>query len=185
MSLEIKGQAGGPTKLHGHDDTFGLLTQVPSGAVHHSPGGLTNADGNMAFGAAITLMAYFTHSTTYAEQSTTVTLADENMPYKVRVLGAKVRCLANRPADFQPGYGYVRVAVEDSDGDDAWTQILPAFDVGDMEAGEVREVPVTNEDLAVIDEDEGLRVIGTSRADSFGTNPTASFVVEVQCVRVI
>ena len=185
MSLKIVGQTAGPTELRADDDTWGLLTQVPDGAIHHSPGGLTNADGNDAFAAPFTLLAYATHSTTYAAQSTTCTLADENMPYKVRVLSAKVRCLANRPADFQPGYGYVRVGVQDSDGAAAWTDLLPGFDVGDMEAGETREVSVTNEDLAVIDENEGLRVVVTSAADSFGTNPTASFVVELQCVRVI
>jgi len=185
MSLDIKGQAGGRTELTADDDTFGLMTQVPNPSVHHSPGGLTDADGNSAFGVPFTLVASFSHSTTYAEQSTTCTLADENMPYKVRVLGVRVRCLANRPFDFRQGYGYVRVQVQDSDGSAVWTHILSGLEVGDMEAGEVKEVSVTNEDLAVIDEDEGLRVVMASVADSYGTNPTASFVVEVQCVRVL
>lgn len=185
MSLVVLGQSGGPTQLSANDDVIGLMTQVPEGAVKHDEGGLIHADGGTAFGAPFNLLAYATHSTTYAAQSTTVTFTSDGMPYKIRVLGVKVRCLANRPEDFRLGYGYIRAVVEDSDGDDVWTTILNVEGLGDMEAGDIRELAVVEHSTAVIDEDEGLRVTVTTQADSFGTNPTASFVVELQCLRVI
>lgn len=183
--LTILGQTGGPTELTANDDVFGLMTQVPSGAVLHSPAGLTNANGNSAFGVPLNLLAYATHTTTHAAQTTTVTFTSDGMPYKVRVLGVKVRCLANKSENFRDGYGYVRVQVEDGDGSSTWTQILTVENVGDMEAGDVREIAVVDHSNAVVDTDEGLRVKVTSRADSFGENPTASFIVELQCIRVL
>ncbi len=183
--LTILGQSGGPTRLTANDDTFGLMTQVPDGAVMHSPGGLTDADGNTSYGAPFNLLVYASHSGTHAAQTTTKAFTSDAMPYKVRVLGVKVRCLDNRSEDFRDGYGYVRAVVEDGDGNGVWTSVLNVEGMGDMEAGDVREVPVVQHSRAVVDTDEGLRVTVTSRADSFGTNPTASFVVEVQCVRVI
>ena len=193
MSLVILGQSGGPTQLSANDDVIGVMTQVPEGAVKHSEGGLTNADGSTAFGTPFNLLAYASHSTTYAAQSTTVTFTTSGMPYKLRILGAKVRCIANRSEDFQKGYGFIRVEIEDGDGaldddgddDSTWTGVLCLENVGDMEAGDVREVAVVEPTLSVVDADEGLRVKVTSKADSFGTNPTASFAVELQCLRVI
>lgn len=183
--LTVLGQSGGPTQLSANDDVFGIMTQVPSGAVMHSPAGLTNADGNSAFGVPLLLLAYATHSTTAAEQTTTVTFTSDGMPYKIRVLGVKVRCLAGRPEDFQPGYGHVRASVEDGDGSSTWSSILELEDLGLMETGDVKEHAVLENSNAVIDADEGLRVKVTSKADSFGTNPTASFIVELQCIRVV
>lgn len=183
--LTVLGQTGGPTQLSANDNVFGLMTQVPEGAVKHSPAGLTDADGNSAFGVPINLLVYASHSTTYIEQSTTVTFTTDGMPYKIRVLGVKVRCIANKPENFKDGYGYIRVAVEDGDGMEAWTSILHTDGLGDMEDGDVKEMAVVEHTNAVIDTDEGLRVTVTSSADSFGTNPTASFIVELQCIRVL
>jgi hypothetical protein len=183
--LTILGQTGGPTQLSANDDVFGIMTQVPSGAVMHSPGGLENADGNTAFGAPFTLMAYMTHSTTAAEQSTTVTFTSDGIPYKLRVLSAKVRCVANRSEDFRPGYGFVRAQVQDGDGSGTWTNLLSVEDMGSMEAGNVREHPCLDPANVIVSADEGLRVKFDSQADSYGTNPTATFIVELQCIRVI
>ncbi len=185
MSLVILGQSGGPTQLSANDDTFGLMTQKPEGAVKHNEAGLTSEDGGTAFGATFNLLAYFTHSTTAAEQSTTVTISSDDAPYKVRVLNVKVRCVANRSEDFRNGYGHIRVEVEDGDGSGVWTSIHTIENVGDMEAGDVRDQSVVDNGNAVIDADEGLRVKVTTKADSFGTNPTASFIVELQCLRVL
>jgi hypothetical protein len=179
------GQAGGKTKLTADENVFGIMTQDPQESMFHSPGGLTDATGNSAWGTPFTLMSYFTHSTTYAAQTSTCTLSDEDMPYKVRVLGIRVRCVANRPQEFRPGYGSVVVRVQKSDGAAAWSDLLRDHEVGAMEAGDVKDVPVTNEDLAEIAADEGLRVAMVSKADSFGVNPTATFIVEVQCIRVL
>ena len=185
MGLAILGRSGGPTELSANDNVFGLMTQVPAKAVKHSPAGLTDANGNSAFGTPINLLAYATHSTTHAAQTTTVTFTSDGMPYKLRVLGVKIRCFANRSEDFQEGYGYIRAAVEDGDGSGVWSSILHVEGLGDMEAGDVREIAVIDHTNAVIDTDEGLRVKLTSSADSFGTNPTASFVIELQCIRVL
>lgn len=185
MSLVILGQSGGPTALSADDGVFGLMTQVPSGAIKHSPGGLENADGNTAIGAPITLLAYMTHSTTYARQTTTVTYTSDGIPYKIRVLSAKIRCIAGRPEDFRTGYGYVGMRVQDSDGSGVWTQILGDEQIGDMEAGDIREVSCLEPSNVILGENEGLRVVFDSSADSFGTNPTATFLVELQCMRVL
>lgn len=185
MSLVILGQSGGPTQLSANDDVFGLMTQVPSGAVKHSDGGLTNGDGASAFGVPFNLLVYATHSTTYAEQTTTKTFATDDLPYKLRVLGVKVRCVAGSPENFREGYGFIRLQVEDGDGSGTWSKILNVEQLGEMEAGDVREFAVVDFDNAVVDADEGLRIRITSKADSFGTNPTASFIAELQCLRVL
>ena len=185
MALTILGQSGGPTELSANDDIFGLMTQVPTGALKHSPAGAEDADGNTAFGAPITLLAYMSHTTTYAEQTTTVTYTSDGMPYKLRVLSAKVRCIANRPEDFKLGYGYVKCQVQDSDGAGVWSQVLGAEDLGDMEPGDIREITCLEPSNVIISTDEGLRVKFDSSADSFGTNPTATFLVELQCMRVL
>lgn len=183
--LAILGRSASEIELTAADPVFGLMTQVPTTGMVHSPNGLTDADGNSAFGMPLNLLAYATHSTTHAAQTTTVTFASDNMPYKLRVLGVKVRCLTNRPEDFRDGYGYVNAQVEDGDGSGVWTSVLNMEGLGDMEAGDVREMAVVDPGNAVIDANEGLRVKVTSRADSFGKNPTATFIVEVQCLRVV
>jgi len=183
--LTILGRSASEIELTAADSAIGLMTQVPTKGMQHSPAGLTDADGNSAFGVPLNLLAYATHTTTYAAQTTTVTFASANMPYKIRVLGVKVRCLANTPEDFRDGYGSIRASVEDGDGSGVWTSLLEMEGLGDMEAGDVREMAVVEHARAVIDEDEGLRVKISSQADSFGANPTATFVVELQCLRVI
>jgi len=185
MGLTILGRSASETELSDNEAVFGVMTQVPNKGMLHSPDGLTNGDGNTAFGIPFSVLAHATHTTTHAAQTTTCTITSDGMPYKIRVLGVKVRCLANRPEDFQDGWGHINAQVEDSDGSGVWTSILAMEGLGDMEAGDVREMAAVNETTAVIDSDEGLRVKITSRADSFGTNPTASFVVELQCLRVI
>lgn len=185
MSLTILGQSGGPTQLTADDDVFGMMTQVPDEGLRHSPDGLTSADGNSAFGVPFHLLAYVSHSTTYATQTTNGTFTSDGMPYKLRVLGVKIRCLASRPEDFRDGYGYVRVQVENGDGSGTWTGILTVEQVGDMEAGDVREIAVVDHTNAVVGVDEGLRIRVFSQADSFGTNPTVSYVVELQCLRIV
>lgn len=183
MSLNEAGRTGVKVNLTA-DGVFGVVTQDPESMLN-SPGGLTDANGNMAFGVPVHLLAYATHSTTAATQATTVTFASDDMPFKLQVLSVKVRCLANRTEDFRDGYGYVAVVVEDSDGASTWTQILTVEQVGDMEPGDVREISVVDHTNAVVDVNEGLRVRVLSEADSFGTNPTATFIVELQCLRVI
>ncbi len=183
--LTILGRSASEVELTGADTVFGVMTQVPGKGMTQSPAGLTNADGNSAFGMPLNLLAYATHTTTYATQTTTVTFTSDGMPYKIRVLGVKVRCLANRSEDFRDGYGFVRASVEDGDGSGVWTNILNVEGMGDMEAGDVREQAVVEHSNALISANEGLRVKIASQADSFGTNPTASFIVELQCLRVI
>jgi len=183
--LTILGQSGGPTQLSANDDVFGLMTQVPTGSVLHSPAGVENADGNTAFGAPFSLLAYMTHSTTYARQTTTVTFSSDGIPYKLRVLSAKVRCIACKPAEHRVGYGYVDMKVQDSDGAGVWSHVLADDLLGDMEPGDIKEVPNLEPTNVVISADEGLRVQFNSSADSFGTNPTATFLVELQCIRVV
>ncbi len=184
MSLVILGQSGGPTQLSANDDKFGVMTQVPSGAVKHSEDGLTNADGNSGYGSTFNLLAYFKHTATSAEQVTTVNFCDADSPYKLRVLGIKVRCISNRPKLFT-GHGRAQVTLEDGDGSSVFTDVLPWTEVGDMETGDTREVSVVHQDTAVIDEDEGLRCRFSSAASAGVSLPTVEFLVEVQCLRVL
>lgn len=183
MALNERGRTGVTTTLAA-DGVFGVVTQDALSPLH-SPGGLTNADGNTAFGIPFTLVAYATHTTTYATQTTTTTFASTDMPFKIRVLGAKIHCVANRTEDFRDGYGWIGVRVQDSDGSGNWSDLKTVEQIGDMEPGDIREVSVLDTSNAVIDENEGLRVSVLSQADSFGTNPTVTFIVELQCLRVI
>lgn len=185
MSLVILGQSGGPTQLSANDDQFGLMTQVPSGAVKHSEDGLTNADGNTGYGAPMVLLAYFEHATTAAEQITTVTFCDANAPYKFRVLGIKVRCIDSFSSQFQDGHGRVQVTLEDGDGSSVFTSLLSWVEVGDMNSGDAREASVIHQDTAIIGSGEGLRCRFSSAANAGGTLPTVKFLVEVQCLRVL
>lgn len=185
MSLAILGQTGGPTQLSANDNLFGLMTQVPSGAVKHSEDGLTNADGNTGYGIPFTLLAYFEHATTAAKQTTTVTFCDANAPYKFRVLGIKVRCVDSLSNQFRNGYGHVQVALEDGDGSSVFTPLLPWVQIGDMNSGDTKEASVIRQDTAVVAADEGLRCRLSSAANSGGTLPTVKFLVEVQCLRVL
>ena len=185
MSLVILGQSGGPTRLSANDDQFGLMTQDPTGAVKHSDGGLTDADGNTAFGSPFTLLAYFEHATTAAEQITTVSFCAANAPYKFRVLGIKARCIDSFSRHFKDGHGRAQVTLEDGDGSAVFTGLLPWTEVGDMNPGDAREVSLVNQDSAVIDADEGLRCRFSSAANAAGKLPTVKFLVEVQCLRVL
>lgn len=185
MSLVILGQSGGPTQLSANDDQFGLMTQVPSGAVKHSDGGLTDADGNTAFGSPFAILAYFEHATTTAEQITTVDFFSENAPYKFRILGIKVRCISSRASEFKSGYGRVQITLEDGDGSSVFTPLLPWTEVGDMKSGDTKEVSVIHQATAVIGSGEGLRCRFSSNASSGGTLPTVKFLVEIQCLRVL
>ena len=184
MSLVILGQSGGPTQLSANDDVFGLMTQVPAGAVKHSPAGLTDSDGNSAFGVPFNLLAYFKHTATSVEQITTVNFCAANAPYKFRVLGIKVRCISNRPKVFE-GHGRAQVTLEDGDGSSVFTDILPWAEVGNMETGDTKEVSVVHQDTAIIDTDEGLRCRFSSAASAGVSLPTIEFLVEVQCLRVL
>lgn len=183
MGLNEAGRTGVSVNLVA-DGVTGVVTQDPESMLH-SLGGLTNADGNSAFGIPFSLMAYATHTTTYATQITTTTFATANMPFKIRVLGMRVHCVANRTEDFRDGYGWIGVRLQDGDGSGNWTDIKTIEQIGDMEPGDVRDTPILDASNVVISANEGLRVSVLSAADSFGTNPTVTFIVELRCLRVI
>lgn len=183
MSLSERGRTGSDVQLFA-DGVLGITTQNPESMLH-SMAGLTAANGNTAFGVPFSLLFHFTHSTTPAVQTTTATIFSADAPFKFRVLSVKVRCVMGSARDFVPGYGRIRVALEDEDGSGNWTTILPWSDVGGMEAGDVKEFGVLHQATAIVSSDEGLRCRFESKADSVGENPTAAFVVEAQCLRVI
>jgi hypothetical protein len=183
MGLEERGRTGVKVNLWG-DGIFGVVTQNPESMLH-SIAGLTDADGNTAFGSPFSMLFYFTHTTTAAEQTTNSAPASTNAPWKFRVLGVKVRCISSQGKEFTPEYGHLRVSLQDNDGSSNFTSIIPPIDIGDMETGDVREFPVIYQDTAVIGADEGLRCRFQSKADSGGVLPIVQFLVEVQCLRVV
>jgi hypothetical protein len=183
MALIERGRTGVTVTLAA-DGVTGVVTQDPEGMLH-SIAGLTNADGNTAFGVPFSMLFYFTHTTTSAAQSTASAPMSTDAPFKFRVLGMKVRCITNwADRDFRPGYGYLKVSLDDNDGSGNFSSVMPHVDVADMNSGDVREVAVLHQGTSVIDENEGLRCKFESKADSGGTLPTVEFLVEVQCLRV-
>lgn len=184
MSLVVLGQSGGPTSLSANDDVFGLMTQVPEGAVKHDEAGLLDADGSTAFGATFKILARFGATPSVSLQTTNVDFCTDDAPYKFRVLGVKTRCIDNHGARDLPGMNYCKVSVQKNDGSDNYTDIVPQFHVEDMVPGDARVPDVIHQVDAEVDENKGLRC--TMQVKGSGVTVSAvSFMVEIECLRVV
>lgn len=178
MSLVILGQSGGPTSLSANDDQFGLMTQVPTGAVKHSPGGLTNADGNTAYGAPFKLVAYLSKTAT---GTTSVDLCSSDCPYKLRVLKVKVRVLDDAKGRARKAHGAVSVVVRKGT---TGTPIASAH-FGELRSNQEKDVPVSTEGSDVVAVNASLQVYFDAVLPTQKASTTYTAVCEVECVRVI
>lgn len=176
MSLVILGQSAGPTRLSANDDVLGLMTQDPEGAVMHSPDGLSNANENTAFGTSFTLACYFTTSNPSGGDDTlSIQLANANMPYKVRVLKAKVTMMDEANGRLRGGANSCSVSLPG----------IGSVDVSDMRQLEERDVPLAHTGNEVIAEDGSLQVDANVRLGETGATDTLTLLVELTCMRVI
>lgn len=185
MGLKEVGRTGVQVNLLA-DGVTGVVTQDPESMLH-SLGGLTNADGNVAFGIPFKVLAYFTHTTTAASQTTTATPIDGDAPFKFRVVGARVKSVSNSPGRMQAkGGADCTVMVWQGDGGttEVWLPIT-VMDVRELATDDVLEAKVVDLSNVAVDTDESLRVQMRSAADGSYVGDTVSVVVELDCLRVI
>ncbi len=176
MSLVILGQSGGPTQLSAHDDQFGLMTQVPSGAVMHSPAGLTAADGNTAFGHPFKLVAYFEQTT---DGTTTVSLCSSDAPYKFRVLSCRATLVDEGNGVARSANGRLSLTVKSGNN------VAFAAQLKNMVQGEERSLPGNTTTGNVVAESGSLAVALKSRLPLTNDTNTIKMLVEMTCIRVI
>lgn len=180
MSLKVVGQSGGPTELRADDDKFGVMTQVPEGAVHHSPGGLTNASGNTNFGTPFSLACYFTTSNPSAgDVELTNTLCNSDAPYKLRVLRATVTMVDEANGRLREAANSCSVAVL------AGSDSVAAGDVSNLRQLEAQNLKLSRTGGEVVSSSGSLSVRVALRMGETGVTDTLSLLVELTCVRVI
>ena len=176
--LTILGQSGGPTQLSANDDVFGVMTQVPTGAVKHSADGLVAASGNTAFGSPFDVQCFTSQA---ASADTDVDLCSSDCPYKMRILSVTVEC-----ADDGKGAATgptARVAVGVSQGG---SSSCGSVDVTDLKTGERRELPVGRFSANdVIPADGSLRVSVHSSLATQDKAYTYKLIVTLRCQRVV
>ncbi len=177
MSLTILGQSGGPTSLSANDDTFGIMTQVPTGAVKHSEGGLKNASGNTNFGTPFNLTCYTSQT---ADAETAVNFCSSNAPYKFQVLSAEVTCLDDGKGASAGGQNGCSVGLNQGGRSG-----MGSVDAGGMEQGETREVKMGLSGNDVVAESGSLRVQVNSRLGLHDKAFTYKLLVTLKCVRVV
>lgn len=180
MSLVILGQSAGPTQLSANDDQFGLMTQVPDGAVQHSPDGLTGSNANTAFGVPFTLACYFTTSNPSGGTITlSKALCSSDAPYKFRVLRARVTMLDEANGRLREGMNSLRVHVK------AGSTSVCGADVSDMLQLEERSLPLNRSGGEEVAAGGSLTVACDVRLGETGDTDTLSLLVELTCMRVI
>lgn len=176
MGLKVIGQEGGPTELSANDDKFGLLTQVPENAVFHSPDGLSNADGNTAFGTPFKLVDYFEQTT---DGTTTVTHCSSDAPYKFRVLLCKVTMVDDANGVARSANGRLSLSVKSGDN------VAFAAQLKDMVQGEERNLRGNTTPGNVVASGGSLSVTLQSRIPLTNDTNTMKMLVELTCIRVI
>ncbi len=180
MSLVILGQSAGPTQLSANDDQFGLMTQVPDGAVQHSPDGLTGGNANTAFGAPFMLACYFTTSNPTSGSTTlSKALCSSNAPYKFRVLRARVTMLDEANGRLREGMNSLRVKVTSGSAS------VCAGDISDMRQLEEKLLELSRSGGEEVAADGSLTVSCDVRLGETGATDTLSLLIELTCIRVL
>lgn len=177
MSLVILGQSGGPTQLSANDDTFGIMTQVPTGAVKHSEAGLKAATGNTNFGTPFDLTCYVAHAT---DTKTSINLCSSDAPYKFQVLSAEVTCLDDGKGASEGGQSGCSVGINQGGSSG-----MGSVDAGGMIQGETRKVKMGSTGNDVVAADGSLRVQVNSRLGLHDKSFTYKLLITLKCVRVI
>jgi hypothetical protein len=171
MALVERGRTGVTVTL-APDAVTGVVTQDPESMLH-SIAGLTNADGNTAFGQTFTLGTYFTATGT---GTTTTSLFSSNAPFKFRVLSCKVTMLDEANGRLRDG------------GANHLTVSVPGVvgaDVSDLRQLESRDLPLSRSGSEVVSEDGSLSVVADVRLGDTGVTDTLAVLVELTCLRVI
>lgn len=180
MAVELIGKTGAKTILTSHDYKFGVLTQDPIYGMNHSPGGLTNSNGNTAFNTPFTLAAYFTTGNPTAGDTTlTSTLASGDLPYKLRVMKVKVTMIDEANGRLREAANSCSVVVLSGSAS------VGALDVSDMRQLEERSMPLSRSGGEVVAEDGSLSVKANVRLGETGVTDTLTLLVELTCMRVV
>ena len=144
-----------------------------------SDGGLTNADGNTAFGAPFKLVAYLSKTAT---GTTSVDLCSSDCPYKLRVLRATVRVLDDAKGRARKGsQGSCSVVVRR--GTTGASVACAHFE--ELRSNEVKELPISTEGNDVVAADASLQVYFDCSLPTQKASTTYTAVCELECVRVI
>lgn len=174
--LTILGQSGGPTELSAAD-TLGVMTQVPEKGIRHSSSGLTNADGNTAYGAMFTLVGYFVQT---ASGTTTAIFFNANAPYKFRVLNGEVECLEDARGRTELGSGRSSVNVMAGS-----TNTIASLNVTGLKQGEKMSLKVNTLGNEIVAEDGSLSMAVVSVLPEVATSSNWKLLVKLHCLRVI
>ncbi len=174
MSLNETGRTGVKVNLTA-DGVFGVVTQDPESMLN-SPGGLTNADGNTAFGQAFTLAAYFTAT---ADDSQTVSFCSSDAPFKFRVLKCEATLFDDANGVVRSANGRMSVSVL------AGSAAVASAQLKDMVTNETRRVPLNTTGNEVVSANGSLSVKTVSRVPLTNDTNTMKLLVELTCLRVI
>lgn len=169
--LDERGRSGVQVRLYA-DGALGITTQDPESMLH-SVGGLTNADGNTAFGHTFKINAYFTSSAT---GTTTASIFSSDAPFKFRVLGCRVTMLDEANGRLRDGgINHLTISVPG----------IVAGDVSDLRQRESRELTLSRSGSEEVAADGSLSIVADVRLGSTGSTDTLSVLVELTCLRVI
>lgn len=159
------------------DGVTGVVTQDPESMLH-SMAGLTNADGNVAFGQSFTLVAYLSRTAT---GTTSVDLFSSDCPFKLRVLKVKVRVLDDAKGRARKGDGSVSVVVRKG------TTGVPVASVhfAELETNQEKDVPVVTEGVDIVAANASLQVYFNAVLPTQRASTTYTAVCEVECLRVL
>jgi hypothetical protein len=174
MGLKEVGRTGVQVNL-GADGVTGIVTQDPESMLH-SIGGLTNADGNTAWGLAFTIVGYFTATT---DDSQTITVFDSDAPFKFRVLKCGCTLVDDANGVIRGPNGQLSLSVL------AGSAVVCASQLKDMGMSEVRNVLLNTTGGEVVSADGSLSVKVVSRVPLTNDTNTMKLLVELTCMRVI
>lgn len=177
MSLNETGRTGVKVNLTA-DGVFGIVTQDPESMLN-SPGGLTNADGNTAFGQTFKLVAYLSRTAT---GTTSVNLCSSDAPFKFRVLKTTVRVLDDAKNRVQKTpHGSASVVVRRGSTGTG----VAAGHFEELRTNESKELPVSTEGNDIVAANASLQVHFDVSLPTQKASTTYTAVCELECVRVI
>lgn len=180
MTIELRGRPGSKTLLTSDDTKFGLVTQAPEQAMHHTLAGLEDSNGNTLFGTHFMLTTHFTSSNpTGGDTTLTKTLCNSDAPYKMRVLSVKVTMLDEANGRLREAGNSCSVSVKAGSGS------IASGDISDMRQLEERMLNMGRTGGEVVATDGSLSVNVDLRLGETGVTDTLSLLVELTCIRVI
>jgi hypothetical protein len=174
MSLNEVGRTGVKVNLTA-DGVLGVVTQDPESMLH-SPGGLTNADGNTAFGQSVKMVAYFTAT---ADDSQTVSLFSSDAPWKFRVLKCEATLMDDANGVVRSPNGRLSLSVLSG------SSVVCAAQLKGMTMNEVRNVPLNTTGGEEVSANGSLSVKVVSRVPLTNDTNTMKLFVELTLLRVM